>query len=371
MDMKIYFDEAGNSGSNLLDDSQPVYTLISHNYTEEESSSILEPLLDTTRAKELHFKTIKKYHSQQQALINCFDNPLINKDRIRAFVVHKEFLIVIHIVDRLIEEVVYRGGIDLYEGGANISMANMIYILGKNIWNKNKFSSILRLFVIAVRSNETSHWLNFYQSVLMLFQSVKNDEEQLFLGLILESNQYLSEIREALDKNSIDPTFSCFRALCSHWNNFGVLNFTAITDTSKQLEYWKGLIEFLRDDVPDQIVGFGSRRWNSRLQIQGISQIESHSSVSIQFADILASSLNYYATQLFTSSSIPNDSFPSKISEIIEPKVTLYSMLPSADVTSKSLDMEDVSGVNPLDHLASTAQNDLEKWNRAFRKKSN
>jgi hypothetical protein len=41
----IYFDEAGNSGGNLLDKDQPVFTLVSHNYSEEEAKTILAPIL--------------------------------------------------------------------------------------------------------------------------------------------------------------------------------------------------------------------------------------------------------------------------------------------------------------------------------------
>jgi len=46
----IYFDEAGYSGGNLLDKDQPVYLLLSHNYTETETKTMLEPLLALSNA---------------------------------------------------------------------------------------------------------------------------------------------------------------------------------------------------------------------------------------------------------------------------------------------------------------------------------
>ena len=35
MNTKVFFDEAGNSGDNLLDKDQPVYVLASHNFNED------------------------------------------------------------------------------------------------------------------------------------------------------------------------------------------------------------------------------------------------------------------------------------------------------------------------------------------------
>lgn len=57
--MNIYFDEAGNSGQNLLDSEQLIYVLVSHNYSIQEAESILSPL--KTDSNEIHFSIIKKY----------------------------------------------------------------------------------------------------------------------------------------------------------------------------------------------------------------------------------------------------------------------------------------------------------------------
>lgn len=54
--MNIYFDEAGNSGQNLLDKNQPIYVLVSHNFSIEEAEAILKPL--ETNSSEIYFKNI-------------------------------------------------------------------------------------------------------------------------------------------------------------------------------------------------------------------------------------------------------------------------------------------------------------------------
>ena len=59
----IYFDEAGYSGGNLLDKDQPVYLLLSHNYTEEEAKTMLEPLLALSNAKSSILRILRNMRS--------------------------------------------------------------------------------------------------------------------------------------------------------------------------------------------------------------------------------------------------------------------------------------------------------------------
>ena len=42
--MKVYFDEAGNSGQNLLDINQPIFAIASINFTIEETKDILSSI---------------------------------------------------------------------------------------------------------------------------------------------------------------------------------------------------------------------------------------------------------------------------------------------------------------------------------------
>ena len=71
--MNIYFDEAGNSGQNLLDKEQPVYVLVSHNFSKNEAEDILQPII--TESEEIHFNKIKKYPKYQKPLEYILNNP--------------------------------------------------------------------------------------------------------------------------------------------------------------------------------------------------------------------------------------------------------------------------------------------------------
>ena|ERR1700761_5198051 len=110
----IYFDEAGNSGGNLLDKDQPCFVLASHDFNSEETDALLAPLKAMSNASELHFMRLKKYPKYQKALIDLFNHELIKEDRIYHYFAHKQFMISIQMVDQLIEPVLYEEGIDIY-----------------------------------------------------------------------------------------------------------------------------------------------------------------------------------------------------------------------------------------------------------------
>ena len=124
--MNIYFDEAGNSGQNLLDVNQPIYVLVSHNFSIEEAEAILSPL--KTNSSEIHFKNLKKYPKYQKPIEEILNNPLINYDRIKIAYYNKKYALCAHLVDQLVETTFYNLGLEYYEGGLNILYAQSLFL---------------------------------------------------------------------------------------------------------------------------------------------------------------------------------------------------------------------------------------------------
>lgn len=362
----IYFDEADNSGDNLLDQIQPVYLLLSHDFTEAEAREILKPLASVSGAAELHFKNVKKHYKQQQALLQCFQHPLISTDRVFAFAAHKEFMITIQIVDKLIEHVLHKQGIDIYKDGTNISTANMIYMLGTKFWDRQLFDSMCQKFVQWNRTIQKEDGQAFYDAALHLHQSIKEDNEKAFTGLILQSAIYLLKIQASFQKYSIDATLSCFAVHCHHWSkkNQGALDITC--DNSHQMTYWEGMIQFLTT-LPDEEVGFGSRKHNAAIKVKNVSQMDSKDSIQLQLADLLASAINYYFISVVKKS---DDKFPDKIIESLEGKVMLNKMWPGLEITPEELDMTDTEGTNPLDFFADHVARNPSAFDKARSKKN-
>lgn len=349
----IYFDEAGNSGDNLLDKNQPVYVLLSHDFTDDEVAGILAPVLKLSKAEELHFKRLKKYEKSRKAIIEVISHPLIRKERVFHYVAHKEFMIVIQMVDKLVEEVFYRNGIDIYKGGLNISTANILYIMGKNVWDKNLFATMCDKFVVWMRSGEKDDGIKFYASVHRLQDTLKHEKDRALFSIIYESIQYANEIISGLTKYTLDATLSCFNAHCHFWAERYKKPFDITLDDSKQIEYWTDMIKFLTDSLPEGEVGFGSRKHKYPLLINSLAMRRSHTSLSLQLADILCSSLNYCYGFISQNKS---DDFGLAIDNILVPRLSRTVMWPGKEMTPEELDMTDEEGVNPLDFIANAAK---------------
>jgi hypothetical protein len=361
----VYFDEAGNTGPNLLDKDQPTYLLLSHNYSKSEVNEILGVLLEVTKAKELHFKKLKRDSRSRQAIISCINHPLVKKDRVFQYVAHKEFMVVIQIVDQLIEHVLHHNGIDIYKGGLNISTANILYLMGNNVWDRQLFTDMCSKFVVWMRTKERHNGIAFYVSAQNLYSSLKHKKDKLLVSFILESLPLVQEIMPAVGKYTLDATLSCFNSHCHHWAGIYKEPFDVVVDNSKQIEYWEDMIKFLTESLPEQEVGFGSRKHKYPLLIKSLKMQPSDSSLQIQLADIFGSALNYCYSQMATGHV---DDFAQEIDKSLLLQTSRAVMWPGKEMTPEELNMEDETGINPLDFIAEIAEKQPEAYKKATKR---
>lgn len=361
----IYFDEAGNSGGNLLDINQPTYLLLSHNYNAEETDSILKSLREVSNAEELHFARIKKYSNLRKELIKVINHELIHPDRICYYVANKQFMIAIQLVDQLIEPVLYDAGIDIYQYGTNLSTANMLHISGTVLWDQKLYNEMCSYFVGFMRNPSEDLCDLFYSSVSKLRETLSK-EDGMLLDFILMSSNHLDTIIPSLTKYTLDATLSCFNAHCQFWADRYKMPFDVTFDQSKQIEYWNDLIEFLIQHLPEGEVGYGSRKYKYPLLIKELTMNDSKISTQLQLADLFASSLNL----LFTDWSRGTESeFSSEIDKsLLHRYAHELKMWPSTEVTPEALDMTDGSGVNPLDFMVKAGEKKPEEYRKAFGK---
>lgn len=345
----VFFDEAGNSGDNLLDADQPLFTLLSHDFGEKEAELLLTRIRKFSNAKELHFKNLKKYSKTQKAILECVNHELIMPDRVYYFTSLKEFMIVALIVDQLVEQVLHERGIDIYKSGTNLSTANILYILGNNAWDKEAFKKMCYTFVEWFRTNDDDKGDLFYDSVRELYSKVRGREDEMLVGLILLSEKFRPVIKESHSKFTLDSTLSCFVAHCNVWAQKYNEPFDIVFDNSKQITYWQEFIQFLTNKLPAKEVGYGSRKHKYPLLINSMKLVDSGTNSQIQLADILTSSLNYAYTNKARGIA---DTFSEAILSSRLSEVRCNSMWPTTDVTPEALDMADENGVNALDFIA-------------------
>lgn len=86
---KIYFDEAGNTGSNLLDPEQPFFVLASTNFSDDEVNELVN--IFETNSEELHFLNLRKSPKHQAKLLEFFNHDLITTATVKFSFADKKF----------------------------------------------------------------------------------------------------------------------------------------------------------------------------------------------------------------------------------------------------------------------------------------
>lgn len=349
----IYFDEAGNTGDHLLDPNQPAFTLLSHDFSLTETLDILNPLLNNVKAKELHFSKLRKRRSYHKFFESIFNHDLIVNDRIYYYTADKFFITTIHLIDRLLESLMYKNGYDLYQNGENITSANMLHFLGTQVCDPNEYRKACLLFLKWVKEKTGVTANKFYDQLQKAAETCPHEMRDLF-NMILCTRQYYNEITAGFsEKYTLDPTLSMFKDSCVHWSKVHQEIDQIYVDTSKPLDFFEEMLEFMKN-VDDVIVGYGKNQYSSKIKFGKIIPVSSEEHLPIQLADILVSGVNHHIKCIIQGE---ND----ELSEMIS-KSKLFNinsrnaMWPTTNVTPESINMDGANnGINPLDFFVEQA----------------
>lgn len=297
MNTKIYFDEAGNSGDNLLDKEQPIYVLSSHNFNEEETRRILGPLL-LLNNREIHFYNLCKSKKYHKSIIEVLNNNLLDCTRVVMTAADKRFALWCNIVDKLVEP--FYAGIlneDMNKGGQKLQLANILFGMQNKIDDKNLIEDFLQSFQNYYRErdlNKQEDYKNDFLVALGRIEMIEDEDVREFFGYISMCNTF-GLWDSSGQKYSLDLSITEFNYSCKQWGKILQEKFNVFHDNSKQIDHWKEYIYFLSDErISETVVGYGDRKHIYPLKIQKLELIDSKTSIEIQLADLFASSLSYY-----------------------------------------------------------------------------
>ena len=315
MSTKIFFDEAGNSGDNLLDKDQPIYVLASHNFNEKEARQILAPLI-TQKEGEIHFSKIYKYRKYHKGIIEVLNNELLDCSRIVMATTDKRFALWCNIVDKLVEpfyaEVLNE---DMNKGGRKLQLANILYSLQNRIEDKELIEEFLLSFQSYYREKDLDKRNGFKEDFLIALgriEMIEDEYVQEFFGYISMCNVFNLWDKPG-HKYLLDLSVSEFNYSCNRWGEILEQKFDVYHDNSKQIEYWTEWITFTTDErIPETVVGYGNRKHVYPLKIRKLELVDSKNSIEIQLADLFASSTSYY---LRKTTNKANEQFIKELAE--------------------------------------------------------
>ena len=333
----IAFDESGNTGADLLDKKQPVFILASVRFTVTQAL-ILKNIIQT-QSNELKFNRLKKYRRYHSQIISLLNHDLISQDTVRLSIFHKDYCVSVHTVDRLIEPLYYKNGLDLYKNGLNLAYTNLLFfctptLCDRAIWEKYKID-----FINMFKFRDENSITSFYKTVHNLFESSKSDYGS-FLEPILKSREIIHDILRDWDTNNFDSTLSGFINLIDFWGRRTESDFHAYVDDSKALGHFKHLVNSIRDIyIEQQEVGADRRTLQLPLKLIDIIFVNSKDNLVVQIADLIAGAANHYYRAL------ADEKFRDDLSDKIE-KTKLINLLHSRVWPHKSFTPEELNTVH-------------------------
>jgi hypothetical protein len=346
---EIAFDEAGNTGADLLRTEQPVFALASVSLSRSEADEILAGLR-TAQTRETKFSQLRKSEAGRRRLLNFLSSPQLTSDRIITTFVHKKFMVVAKIVDLLTETLAHESGVDLHKDGANIALSNLHFNCMATFCGADWTETFLRRFVEMMRQRTTKSIKSFYAAARVLYAISKSSGYADVLLPILASERLIGKILATNNKNSLDPAIPTFIQHCVFWGERFGETFDLVHDSSKPIFQEKDTLEELMSRGEEEhLVGYGSRTFIFPLRASGIKFDKSENDPRLQVADLLAGACANWAAG---SISAPQDQgFYEGIAAGVS-RFALNAIWPTADISPQALGAEDDGGVNAINHIA-------------------
>ncbi|WP_144981070.1 DUF3800 domain-containing protein [Halomonas sp. C22] len=291
----IYFDESGNTGSNLLDKDQTIFTLASCQYSDAEAEKLLG-LIGSKSAHEIHFKRLKRRKAGQDGIVRLMSSKLICKDKIAINIFHKEFMLASKIVDILIEHMMHLRGEDLYLNGQNIALSNMLYYCLGAFCDDDSLKEMYDSFIKMIKEQTDEAIDDFYNSVESLIPDLRSKDFEKYINMILETRRCVKDALNGIDKFSLDPSIPALFAQCVNWGEKYPKGFHVIHDDSHTIEKQRLLFAQFMDWTQDDIeLGYDRRKYKLPLKGKSLTFSSSDSHYQLQVADVIASSFAYWA----------------------------------------------------------------------------
>lgn len=347
----IFLDESGNTGSNIVDKDQPIFALAGCKFSKMEAKRLID-LVGVNSVNEVHFKRLKRRKPGQDGIIRLLKHSLINCERVRVELFHKNFMITTKIVDLLIEHMMHLNGQDLYKNGANIALSNLWYYCFPTFCGEENVQRMYKLFVKLIREQTESSINEFYCQVQLLKDTCEHEEFHSDIDLLLSTKEIVDDALIGVDKEALDPSIPALFCQCVGWGEVHPKGFHLIHDDSQTLEKQKAMFGQFMDWTKDSIeVGYDRRKIGLPLKAKDLNFSNSEDYIELQVADIIASSMAYWASGV--SSGEEHDEFFLELNKLGLDKLTTKNKIwPTKDVTPKALGTEFDGGTNPADSIA-------------------
>ncbi|MFF3967996.1 DUF3800 domain-containing protein [Streptomyces griseorubiginosus] len=233
----VYVDESANSGQNLLDPHQPVFTVAGVHLPDDLSASIVDEVREQLprNLREPKYTSLAGSSGGRRALMRAF--ACLPEGSVRTYLVDKRFMVMTKMVDVIVEPMAHRDGYNLYEGQEALGLANLLHMAGPVMGDAGAYDRMLRAFVNWARQKATTEEL--YAAIAALKASV-HDQQFVEWVEILEhcrpvADATAAKIASQEHRDELDPAIPSLYCLAT---TFGQTlgKFRLVHDASKVVD---------------------------------------------------------------------------------------------------------------------------------------
>lgn len=311
----VYVDESSNSGQNLLDPNQPVFTVAGVHVVDDLATSIVDEIqaqLPPTQ-KEAKYGSLARSSRGRKALLHAFEQ--LPAGSVRSYVVNKRFMVTTKMVDVLLEPVAHATGFNMYEDQQALALAELLHLCAPAVGDATAYDRLLQTFVDWVRQRVATDEL--FKTVSTYKESVRHPDFVKWFDLLELSRGVAEEtsadIAAGEQRDLLDPAVPSLYCLGTDFGE-SLGQFRLIHDESKVINRNAALLRlsFLLPDPtrPGHFLG--------RLPADRIDFADSKDHPQLQLADWAAGAVRQWASQLAVGG---GDQFSRDLETIVRPWV--------------------------------------------------
>ncbi len=290
MSIKIlYFDESGFTGYNLLDASQPIFSVASTDIDTDRAEHILHQSFPKNRASEYKFSNIWRTNNKI-GLIEFGENLRKLKDHSFTWVVDKRFAVLTKIVDFLIEPYITDAGFNFYADGFCWKYANYIHYGLTQFGSPELYDSLVMAYQSFSRDPSRERLENLQTQLSIMAATLEAPIDVFFEQMALGASLFCNYHDLDSFKGSDELQVTSMIAVITHWRQHCDEDFSVVHDASSNFfrhrETWARVTN---NKVPTQTVTLGDGTTvQFPLRVTSTHSVDSKDNYSVQFCDILA-----------------------------------------------------------------------------------
>ena len=357
----IAFDEAGNTGQNLLDPVQPVFVLASVCMDADVAESIAARVRGP-RLSEAKFSQLRRNDAGRRRLLEAFRSDAFMPESVRVAVHHKPFLVTTFLVDLLVEPLAHATGFDLYENRGNLALANLLQTVTDAFCGQGALVELHRRFVAAAMAKTPQDArpavAAFYAYVEALRANNSEPDFETELEILAATEMVAPAWVGRCDPVALDPAVPAFADLAAQWTASLQKPFVIAHDRSKPIEHEREVLEGLMRSG-GETRRFGeegiARAWP--ILARGIEFCDSHDVAQIQIADLVAGAFATLMGARARGAPAGDEDFVRALADTRLQEIPFDPIWPTSIVDPAKLGPGDRGGSEAIDFVAQLARN--------------